>query len=401
MNPNHFALILLEFVLVIGLSLFGRAVAKALEQPVVFGELLVGLVCSTLVRFGGGSFVGVAHDLSLFAELGIVLLMFHIGLDTNVKDLIANGPQAMKVAAVGVIAPLGLGLLTSYFLISNGGFTTHLFVATALCATSVGLTARLFADMRRLGSPEAQLVLTAAVFDDVLGLILLTLSAGLAAQGEVALIPVLKIVGLAVVFFGVLGWFGETLVGAVMQNVEFLEPPGRRLLIPLALCFFLSWLANQIGLATIVGAFMAGLILKDEHFQTDGPSVRSEIESLATLFAPVFFVVLGLQVDLFSLAKGNVLMLTICLTIAAVLGKMACSLVVGDKIDGVIVGVGMIPRGEVGLIFASLGRSLEILDDDVFSAIVLTIVITTLAAPAALRWALARETMPEPPPPRD
>jgi Kef-type K+ transport system membrane component KefB len=395
MNPEHFAILLLELVLIIGLSLVGRASATALEQPAVLGEMLAGMVCANLVHLAGGSFGGVVHDLNVFGEFGVILLLFSVGLETNLTDLLKVGPQALKVAAVGVIAPLLLGLICGHWLIANATFATSLFIGAALTATSVGITSRVFKDLKRLGSSEAQLVLGAAIVDDVLGLILLAVVSGIASQGEFALLPMAKVALVAALFLGVIIWFGETVMAAVVPNLEFLEPPNRRLLVPLALCFFLAWLANQIGLASIVGAFAAGVMLKDRFFAQSGPTLLGELAPLESLFAPVFFVLIGLQVDLSTLLHGWVFVLAVSLSLAAVVGKLACALVVDKKLDGLMVGAGMIPRGEVGLIFAGIGRTLEVIDDEVFAAIVLMVVFTTLITPPALKWVLEREDMPE------
>ncbi|MGZ3722769.1 MAG: cation:proton antiporter [Bdellovibrionales bacterium] len=399
MHQDHFALVLIELVLVIGLSLFGRVAADAFKQSAVLGELLVGVICANVVRLAGGSFAGVVHDLNIFGEFGVIILLLVVGLETNVRDMVRVGPQAIKVAGVGMAAPLLLGILCGYIMLPIGTFPTYLFIGATLCATSVGISARVFKDLKRLNSPEAQLVLGAAVIDDILGLIVLTVCSGIASQGQFELMPLIKTILITGVFLGVIVWFGEALARVVVQNLEFLEAGKKRFLIPLATCFFLAWLAGEIGLATIVGAFAAGLILRDDQYAEPGTPIREQIAPLESLFAPVFFVLMGLQVDLSTFLHPSILLLALVLCVAAVAGKMACTLITDKKLDGVLVGIGMIPRGEVGLIFAGVGRTLDVLDDDLFAALVIMIIFTTLITPLALRWAVARNQEAELPPP--
>lgn len=393
MHHDHLALILLELALVIGLSMFGRIAASSLNQPSVLGELLIGVVFAGLVHLGGGSLSAIVHDINIFGNLGVILLLFLVGLETNVQDMIKVGPRASMVAGMGVAAPLILGSLCGYWLAPHSTLPENLFIGATLCATSVGITARVFKDLNALASNEAKLVLGAAVIDDVLGLVLLGVVSGIAINGNFEFLPALKLVVLAALFLGSIIWFGEKMAAEVVPNLLFLEPQGRRLLIPLVICFLFSWLAGEIGLAAIVGAFAAGLILRDRHFEVkkgEAPTIYNEIAPVEALFAPVFFVLMGLQVDLSSLLHSNILFLAIGLCFVAIVGKLACALVSGPEVDGSSVGIGMLPRGEVGLIFAGVGRSLEVLDDELFAALVIMIIFTTLIAPPALRWSMAR-----------
>lgn len=399
MHQEHVVIVFLEFVLLIGLGIFGRAGAKALNQSPVLGELVIGVITATIVHLAGGSFGSLVRDMHLFGEIGVVILLFFVGLELNLKDLIKAGPRAGKVAGLGVAVPLVLGVLCSYILLPIAGFNTALFIGATLCATSVGISARVFKDLKRLGSGEAQLVLGAAVIDDVLGLIILTVVSGLAGQGEFDAVALARTIIIASLFIGFIVWFGEGLGRIAIENLEFLEPEGRRLLIPVATCFFLSWIAGEAGLAPILGAFAAGLMMRDSHYKEKGEPIQEQVQPLESLFAPMFFVLMGLQVDLSTLFHGRVFLLAVILCIAAVVGKLACALVAGKKVDGLIVGIGMIPRGEVGLIFAGVGRSLEVFDDDLFAALVIMIIVTTLITPPLLRWSIYRQAELDLPPP--
>lgn len=391
MHQDHVVIVFLEFVLLIGLGIFGRVGATALKQSPVLGELVIGVITATVVHLAGGNFGTLVRDMHIFGEIGVVLLMFFVGLETNLKDLIKVGPLAGKVAAVGVVVPLILGIFCSYIMLPIAGLSTALFIGATLCATSVGISARVFKDLKCLGSNEAQLVLGAAVIDDVLGLIILTVVSGLATQGAFDAVALAQTILVAGIFIGCIVWFGEGIGRVAIENLEFLEPGGRRLLLPVASCFFLSWAAGEAGLAPIIGAFAAGLMMRDSHYKEKGAPIQEQVQPLESVFAPIFFVLMGLQVDLSSLFRGHVLLLAIVLCVAAVIGKLACALVAGKKVDGLTVGIGMIPRGEVGLIFAGVGRSLEIFDDDLFAALVIMIIVTTLITPPLLRWSIHRE----------
>jgi Kef-type K+ transport system membrane component KefB len=391
MHHDTFSLLLVQLVLLIGLGMIGRLAARSLAQPEVLGELLAGVLFVNLVHLGGGSLVDVIGNFKTFANLGAVILLFVVGLQTNIHDLLNVGRRSMIIAIVGVLSPFLLGLLSLIWLTPDYGMSIRLFIAATLCATSIGITARLFKDLKMLNSREAKVVLGAAVIDDVLGLVLLTIMSGIAVQGHFEFWPALKISAIAVVFLGGVLWLGETLVGNISKSLAFLEPGGRRLLLPLMICFLFSWLASEAGLASIVGAFAAGAVLRDEHLTSrDGLRISEEIAPLESLFAPLFFVLMGLQVELATLFQGQVLLLAIGLCIVAVLGKMACAMVSGPGIDGLKVGIGMIPRGEVGLIFAGVGRTLDVLDKDIFAALVIMIIFTTVITPPAMRWAVER-----------
>jgi Kef-type K+ transport system membrane component KefB len=306
------------------------------------------------------------------------------------------GWRALVVAVIGIVAPFALGLAATTLTHPNAPVTVDLFVGATLSATSVGITARVFQDLHRLRSPEAKLILGAAVIDDVLGLIVLAVVAGVVATGAIHLGEVARIAILSTLFMAAVIFLGDRVAGRLARAFARLEPTQTRLLFALTLAFAMGWVANRIGLATIVGAFAAGLIVSETHFaareDADGRSddtVHALVAPLEQIFAPVFFLLMGMQVNLATFRDPGTLATAGVLTVAAILGKLVCGLAAG-KVDRLSVGFGMVPRGEVGLIFAGVGKGLGVIDDALFSAIVIMVMVTTMITPLALKWSLGR-----------
>jgi Kef-type K+ transport system membrane component KefB len=305
---------------------------------------------------------------------------------------------------VGVAVPFGLGWGVGAWLLPEETAYAHAFLGATLTATSVGITARVLKDLGSSHTLAARIILGAAVVDDVLGLVILAALTGIISgvnSGQpVAYAQVLLIIAKATVFLAGSLFVGTRLSPRFFPWAARLKSQGVLLATALAFCFFLSWLAGKIGLAPIVGAFAAGLILERVHYQNFIDRGEHELEELvhpiASFLVPVFFVLMGLRTDLHAFAEPGVAILAVALTIVAILGKQASSLgVVSKGVDRVSVGLGMIPRGEVGLIFANIGLSLEIggsriIDPSTFSAIVLMVIVTTLVTPPALGWGLRR-----------
>jgi Na+:H+ antiporter len=308
------------------------------------------------------------------------------------------------VATVGVIAPFALGWGLGALLLPDASVYVHAFLGATLTATSVGITARVLQDLGKTDTPEARIILGAAVIDDVMGLVILAVVSGAitaASSGEpLSYASVAVILAKAVAFL-----VGALVVGSRLSPVVFriasrLQARGVLLALALSWCFLLSWLASVIELAPIVGAFAAGLVLERVHYRGFVDKGEHELEELvapiAAFLVPVFFVVMGMRTDLASFADGRVLGLAAALTVAAVIGKQVCGLaVVGGGVDRITVGLGMIPRGEVGLIFANMGMALvlggtPIVTPPLYSAIVVMVIVTTLVTPPALKWSLGR-----------
>lgn len=378
----------------------GGDLAQRLRQPSVLGELLAGVVLGNLDLLGFHGAEGFAHQptVQLLAELGVVLLLFEVGLESTLGQMARVGGSAFLVAVLGVIAPMLLGFGVGAWFLPESSFYAHLFLGATLSATSVGITARVLKDLGRTDTGEARIILGAAVIDDVLGLIVLAgVSALIAAANdgvELAVGPVLWLAGKAVGFLGVALALGSLLTPFFYRHAAKLRGGGVLLGVSLGFCFLLASAASWAGLAPIVGAFAAGLILESAHYQAfvdqgDHP-LEELVHPVVQFLGPVFFVGMGLRVDLATFADPSVLGLAAALTVAAVIGKQASMFGVLERnLRRLPVGIGMIPRGEVGLIFANIGLGLKlggehIVTPAVYSAVVIMVILTTLVTPPLL-----------------
>jgi Kef-type K+ transport system membrane component KefB len=373
--------------------------AERIGQPAVLGELVAGVLLGPSL-FGlipaDGALADVLH---VVAELGVILLLFEIGLETDLREMFRVGPAALSVAAVGIAAPFLLGY--AYWIGRGPGVPVDatvmagIFIGATLTATSVGITARVLADLDRLRSKEASIILGAAVIDDVLGLVILTVVTGIAAGGTVSPLGVLRVLAIGVGFLVAAVVLGRFLAPRLFQLAERMRVRGVLVATAVAVAFGLAGLAELAGSAQILGAFAAGLILSGTN-QFD--TIERELKPVASVFAPVFFVVVGASVNLRLLdpsgpGAGRLLLLTGVLALLAVVGKVIAGWAAPwERYRRMVVGVGMVPRGEVGLIFANIGLRSGIISDAVFSALLLVVMISTFIAPPALKALFARET---------
>jgi Kef-type K+ transport system membrane component KefB len=391
----------------------GGLLVERLGQPSVLGELLIGIGLANLlpIIFGesGIAFVRSEPTLLILAEAGVLILLFGVGLEADLRAFVRVGPSATLVALIGVAVPFALGWAAAAWLLSESPGLVHVFLGATLTATSVGITARVLKDVGATQTAEAETILGAAILDDVLGLVVLTVVSGAvtaAAAGGPALsgLAIVLILLRAVLFLGITVGIGHFASGPIVRLAARTGQPDMLLVFGLALCFTLAFVAEGIGLAGIVGAFAAGLFL-DPY----GRGVRTHAEQatlaellgpLSTVFVPLFFVLMGVQVDLATLVQPGVIGLGAVLIVCALAGKLASGLgVASRRIDRLTVAIGMVPRGEVGLIFAGIGTSLTldgrpVLSPGVFSAVILMVLVTTLATPLGLRWALRRARRP-------
>ncbi len=406
-GPSRTGAVLFGLALLIVAAKVGGLVAEGWGQPSVLGELLVGIAAGNLLPLlfseRGIAFVRGEPTLHVLAELGVLLLLFDVGLEADLRALVRVGPSAGLVAAIGVIAPLVLGWGTASWLLPGAPPLAHVFVGATLTATSVGITARVLKDLGALHSREGQVILGAAVLDDLLGLVVLAVITGLvtaAASGGPGLSAwaVAGIVLKAVAFLGVTIGLAPRVSGPLVRLAARTGQHGTLLVFGVALCFTLAFAAERLGLAGIIGAFAAGLLL-DPYGEgvraRDGAATLAELlHPLSSVFVPLFFVLMGIQVDVQSLSTPASLAFGAALVIVGVVGKLASAGgVLGGGINRLAVAVGMVPRGEVGLIFAGIGATLTLedrplLSDGIFSALVLMVVVTTLLTPIGLRSAL-------------
>jgi Kef-type K+ transport system membrane component KefB len=413
--PTLLALFVVLLAAKLGGELFER-----LSLPAVLGELIAGIVLGNLVLVNPAwSFLeplrvtpireSWALILDSLARFGVIILLFEVGLESTVAGMMKVGKSALLVAVLGVIAPFLLGFASSWIFVKElppalaaaaPGLSlnyVHLFMGAVLCATSVGITARVFKDLGALRTKEAQIVLGAAVIDDVLGLIILAVVSGIVSAAEMGraldIGSILRLIGVAVLFLGGSMTIGAFLVPRIMGQLAKLRTGGMMIVSALLFCFGMSYLANAVGLAPIIGAFAAGLLLEEVHFKKFPEDVEIEhlIKPISAFLVPVFFVLMGIQVRLETFAQLSVLGVAAGLTVAAIIGKQVCGLGVLERgVSRLSVGIGMIPRGEVGLIFAGAGRMLKVIDDATFSAAVIMVIVTTLITPPVLKIALAR-----------
>ncbi len=400
------AAVVLRLALILLAAKLGSDLAVRLGQPAVLGELTMGVILGNSSLIGVHFFEVFKTDpaIDLFARLGVLLLLFEVGLESTVGQMLKVGVSSFLVAILGVIAPFALGWGVGALFLPGSSVYVHAFLGATLSATSVGITARVLKDLGKSQTNEARIILGAAVIDDVLGLTILAVVTGMIAAadrgGALSYGTIALILVKAVVFLVASLAIGVRFSPPLFRVAAKLQARGVLLAVGLAFCFLLAWLANFIGLAPIVGAFAAGLILEDVHYKefTDRGEHGLEelIAPISSFLAPVFFVVMGLRTELAVFADLRVLGLAGVLTVAAVLGKQICSLGVIDKgVDRLSVGLGMIPRGEVGLIFANIGATLTIggkpvVSREEFSAVVVMVIVTTMLTPPALKWSLGR-----------
>lgn len=384
----------------------GGRLAERMGQPSVLGELLVGIALGNLlplVLWGGGiAFVRTEPTIQVLAQIGILILLFDVGLETDLRALSRVGWPALFVAVVGIAAPFALGYAISHWLTPESPALAHAFVGAALTATSIGITARVLKDLGVMQHREAQIILGAAVIDDILGLVVLAVvtgAVGAAATGGpgVSFGAIAWILVSAILFLGITAAVGIRLLPRLIRSVSGWAGAEVLLALNLSLCFILAYLAEVIGLADIIGAFAAGIMLdpfgKGVRVGERDVTLAEFIHPVAAVCTPLFFVLMGIKVDVGSLLSSRVLLLGAGLILAALLGKLACGLVLGKRQGNrLAVGIGMVPRGEVGLIFAGIGAGLSLNGEPVlslgaFSAIVLMVLVTTVVAPIGLRWA--------------
>lgn len=370
--------VILELLIILVAAKVAAEVAERVGVPAVLGEIGAGL----LIGPHALGLVGDGEVVRFLAELGVIVLLLQVGLELDLGELRAVGVSAGLVAVAGVALPFA-GVLALGPAIGADD-SALLFVAGALTATSVGITARVFADLRALASSEARTVLSAAVADDVLGLVLLTIVTKLAAGGGVSALGLAGVVAVAVGFLVVSTAVAtRTVPPLALAVARGSRSSGSLLAFALVCTLALAYLAHAAGLAALIGAFVAGLALGRAN---DAERVRREVTSLGHVFVPIFFVHIGLQTELSRLADPAVLRIAGLLLVVGVAGKVAAGAVASRRAgDRLLIGLGMLPRGEVGLIFAGIGLREGLLDGDLYGAVLLVVLATTVVAPPLLR----------------
>ncbi|MFQ5470985.1 MAG: cation:proton antiporter [Gammaproteobacteria bacterium] len=427
-------------------ALLGRFAARKCRQPSVLGELIVGIfIGNILYYFGvdiikvlregsaifeivdltlqgetweeaahntldknaddlitimrstqGATMLQIAQTVDVFSRYGVIFLLFLVGLESSINEMKSVGGDSLRVAIIGVALPLILGFMTIYWLMPEQSSNTHLFVASTLAATSIGITASVLHDLGQLHVKEAHIILGAAVIDDILGLVILAIVTGIIVSGGVNTSDILSIVGLSALFLTSAILLSPYFLKIAIKLVHHMNLGEAKLFITFLFVMALAWFASLVGLAAIVGAFTAGLILHDAYFKHWGDhhqhrvSIKDMVAPLEAILVPIFFVLMGIQVKLEAFLNPHILYVATGLLLAAAVGKIVSGFGAGKDTNRWTIGIGMMPRGEVGLVFASIGKSLGVISTELFSAIVLMIIVTTLATPPLLKYFIYR-----------
>lgn len=444
-HTDPVAPVLLVVTGILFFALIGRYLAQRFNQPGVLGELLMGVVVGNIAYFSGlqlavilreGSsvfdimkellsghsltqsvatiipnpfyaeqithalesakgfeYLKVAYIVDIFSRYGVIFLLFMVGLESSLEELKHTGKESLFVALLGVAAPMVLGFFVAYFLLPESSLHSDLFIAATLSATSIGITARVLTELNILRTREARTILGAAMLDDVFGLIILAVVSSVVINGSMEGTALLRIIISSILFFLGVFTLGPMVLRKAIYFFRFFDLWEAKLFISFLFVMVLAWFASSVQLAAIIGAFAAGVILHDSYFNepvvSDGEDeplgIRRLISPLESILAPIFFMVIGIQVKLETFYNVEVLILASGLIVAAVLGKLISGIGANKEDDRLLIGIGMLPRGEVGLVFASIGRTLGVISDDLFSAIVLMVIVTTFIAPPLLK----------------
>lgn len=392
------------------LARIGSAIVSRFGLPGLIGEIVIGILVANLAiggtplmeslgvimpEPGEGAEAGseIYHVIYAMAELGVIFLLFTVGLETKVKDLLGSGRPAILCAILGVVLPFIAGL--AIVMVYDGNMNHALFLAAAMVATSVGITARIIKDLRLMDTKEARIIIAAAVIDDVLGMIVLAIVQGMAESGSLDITSLGTIIVKAVAFVFVIIAFCKWVIPKIYDYFDArkrkVEAQGKvyrsinKFVLAMLVCLFMAALAEYIGLAAIIGAFLGGMMFADHAWEWE---LEHKFDSITTFMLSFFFLNVGMQVDLGSLTSTSVLMLTLVVIVIAILTKyIGCGFgaKLGDHtIDRGsfnIIGVGMAPRGEVGIIIASIGLASGYMSTDLYAVVVLMSVITTIIAP--------------------
>ena len=380
-----FGVVFRDLALVLIIAKVAAELFERVRVPAVLGEIIAGIVIGPSVL----GLVDPSDAIRVLAEVGVIILLAEVGLEMDLDELRRVGRASMLVAVIGVVAPMSTGFLAGSAL--GESVNASLFLGAALAATSVGITARVFGDLKALSSTESRIVLGAAVADDVLGLIILTVVTRVVEQGSIDAVSLLSTIALAVGFLVVAGAIGLTLVPRLFQWIGVRSiSPATIGVVAAGVTFAFSAAASSAQLAPIIGAFVAGMALgRTDHHDR----IARDFNILGSLFIPVFFMQIGIDTDVTKFFSGHVLIVAFVLTLIAVAGKMVAAIGArGTNTDKLLIGIGMVPRGEVGLIFATIGVSVGVFNDELYAVVLLVVLLTTVMTPPLLRWRIAGAT---------
>lgn len=399
---HHAADILLALFVIFVAAQIGAEIAQRLKLPGVVGEIVAGCVIGpSALGWIDTAQIAAGTPLDMLAEIGVVLLLFSVGLETRLDDLKKVGKSAFLVGVLGVIVPFAAGALWAH----GSGFewTKSMFVAAAFVATSAGITARVLQELGVLSRMESRVILGAAVIDDILAMLLLGVVTSLQGDGSVNVAGLLFVLLQAVGFVAVIGWVGTKVMRTQAHWLDRPISPMSPLTIALAICLGLAYLSTQFGLAAIIGAFLAGMIASEMHQREE---LEHQTQPLLALLTPFFFVITGAKIDLTVFSSAQALWTLLVVTVIAILSKLVGGFIGAlslGKRGALIVGVGMVPRGEVGVVIASLGLAAGVFSNEIYAVIVAMSLLTSIVTPPVLSMLLKEPAggpgKPAPPPP--
>jgi Kef-type K+ transport system membrane component KefB len=374
--------ILLEVFIIFAAAQVGGAVARWIRLPDVVGQIVVGCIVGPSVL----GWITPSQPLEVLSEIGVVLLLFAVGLETRLDDVKRVGGSAFAVGVIGVIVPFVVGMFWAHAM--EPDWPHSLFVAAAFVATSAGITAAVLKQMGALRRTESRVILGAAVIDDILAMLLLGIVVAIQAGGSLRVSRLLVVAGEAIAFVLVVGWLGTLMMRRGSKWLERMRDPMSPLLIVLILCLGLAWVATRFGLAAIIGAFLAGMIASETRQRAQ---LEEQMQPLLALLTPFFFVLTGAKVELAQFATGHALWLLLIATLLALVTKLVGgwlgALRLGPR-SALIVGVGMMPRGEVGIVVAALGLSAGVFGELMYAVIIAMSLLTSVIAPPFLAMLL-------------
>lgn len=388
-----------EFFLQLVIIIFAARVfgefAAYLGVPTVIGELLAGIALGPSLL----NWIEPTETIHLLAEIGVVLLLFEVGLESDISKLVQNGLKATSTALIGVIFPFALGYSASTYLF-NLPLLPSLFIGCTLTATSIGITLRVLSELRKQNAKETQIVLGAAVIDDIIGIILLALLYEFSVSGQVEFLNSFKVLFLIIIYLIIAPYAAAFFAYVIKKYDEISEIPGLLTTMTICLILIFAWLARLFGAPELLGGFAAGIALSKRFFlflpsrlqisEQFSHKVENSMKPIIYLFAPIFFVTIGLSLNLKAVDWGSpyIWVLSGVLLAAAIIGKIFSGLALLQESNFVkwAVGLAMVPRGEVGLIFANVGKSKNVFDADLYAALIVVITLTTFFTPIALRW---------------
>lgn len=386
---------LIQLVLILFSARIMGEIAAYFKAPSVIGELVAGILIGPSV-FG---IIEISPPIHLLAQIGIILLLFEVGIETDIGRLTSSGMKACVVAIGGVVLPFVLGFCISYFLFSFS-LLASLFIGSTLTATSIGITLRVLRDLKKQNSHEAQIIIGAAVLDDIIGIVLLAMLYEFSLSGTVDLWNAGKVLVFIMLFFLISPIAAKCVSLTIKRWDEKSDIPGLLPTTIVSLILLFAWIAHQLGAPELLGGFAAGLALSRQFFFPfaaflhQAPEfshrVEEQMKPIVHLFTPIFFVAIGLSLNLKSIdwSSLSIWVITSLLFISAIIGKLASGFLLKKETftTKLIVGTAMLPRGEVGLIFANIGLTADVFKDDIYASIILVIALTTLLAPFVLRY---------------